>query len=315
MDRPVYLRDPIQSVRSLACAISCPEQMLRSVSRRAGRLYIGPKPKPKKSGGIRYVFDTKPPLKDILKRINHVIFQQVHYPEYLTGSLKGRDFVANVEIHKGAKIAITEDIAQFFDNISSDQVYGVWRNFFHFHADVADLLTCLTTKDGRVFQGTPTSSYLANLVFWDREPGVVARLAERGFRYSRYVDDITISSEIDVSVDDKRWAISQIYGMIGGIGFKPQRVKHQELNARRPITIMRLNVNSNAKPTLTKQERSSIRAQVHQLEKCHASGNLGPNFQSELNKVAGRVARLKRLHRHEAEQLQNRIKLIRGANG
>lgn len=298
----------------MACALSYPEQMLRSVARRADRLYIGPKPKPKKNGGIRYVYDTKPPLKGILKSINNVIFRQVNFPKYLTGSLSGRDFVSNVEIHKGAKTAITEDIAQFFDNINAEHVHRIWCEFFHFHPDVAQLLTCLTTKDGKVFQGTPTSSYLANLAFWDREPGLVDRLTEKGIRYSRYVDDITISSEYAISAVEKSWAISQIYGMIGGAGFRPQRAKHKEYSARKPITIMKLNANSKQQPTLTSQERAAIRAQVSQLEQRYASGNFDLNFQKDLNRVVGKIARLKRLHRHEAIQLQNRIKLIRGAS-
>lgn len=276
-------------------------------------MYIGPKPKLKKNGDIRNVFDTKPPLKPLLKKINEVFFRRVYFPPYLTGSLSGRDFIANVDIHKGSRGVITEDIKTFYDSITEDYVCRIWREFFGFAEEVACLLTLLMTKEGRVFQGTPTSSYLANLAFWDREPALVERLAVRNIRYSRYVDDITLSSLRKMTLEDKRWAISQTYGMISAAGFKPQRTKHSILNAQFPISIMGLNANGKLKPSLTKQERSGIRALVFQLEQRFECGDTGVHFKSELNRADGKVGRLKRLHVREGEKLQCRLRMLRNA--
>lgn len=311
MESARYPLDRIQSIQSLCHALSMTEPMLRSIARRAPRLYIGPTPKPKKnSTKLRYVFDTRQPLKPLLKRINDVIFKRVIYPSYLTGSLPGKDFVANVALHAGAKRVVTEDIKSFFDHITANHVYRIWHHFFGFADEVAELLTLLTTKDGKVCQGTPTSSYLANLAFWDREPALAAKLAERGIRYSRYVDDVTISSTGELTEEDKRWAIAQIYGMIGGTGFKAQRTKHSGATARDPITIMGLNANSRGGPTLTKQERANIRTTVFQLEQRLARGEITPEFRQDLTRAAGKVGRLKRLHLREGEALKHRLDAI-----
>lgn len=313
MHRAIYSRDPIQSIESLSRALGVGGAELRSIALRAPKLYIGPKPKLKKNGGVREVFDTKPPLKPLLKKINNIFFRQVAFPEYLTGSLAGRDFIANVDIHKGSRRMISEDIAKFFDHITADRVYRIWREFFHFAENVADLLTCLTTKDGRVFQGTPTSSYLANLAFWDREPALAERMIGRGIRYSRYVDDITVSSMAEMSEEDKRWAIAQVYGMIGAAGFKPQRSKHKGLSARGPITLMGLNANASLRPTITKQERANTRALIFQLEGRLAAGETGLEFRVALNQATSKVGRLKRLHKQEASTLKGRIHTMRRA--
>lgn len=309
MDRPTYSCGSIQSVQSLCRALNTPEPLLRSIVHRAPNLYIGPKPKVKKSGGIRYVFDTKAPLKQLLKKINVVIFRRTYFPPYLTGSLAGRDFVANVDIHKSSRGVITEDIAKFFDCISEACVYRIWRDFFKFSDEIADILTHLTTKDGHVFQGTPTSSYLANLAFWDYEPALVDRLMAHGIRYSRYVDDITVSSVDGLNDSDKRWAIAQIYAMIGQGGFKPQRAKHQTFNAQSPITIMGLNANSGM-PTLTRQERGRIRAQVFQLEQRLAKKDIWGDFRNAWEKASGKVGRLNRLHKNEGAALRSRLDAI-----
>nr|WP_059889628.1 reverse transcriptase family protein [Burkholderia vietnamiensis] len=309
VDRPIYKHRPVQTISSLARALRVSESLLLAIGERSADLYIGPKPKPKKSGGIRYVFDTKPPLKSLLRRINATFFKHTHFPKYLTGSLSGRDFVANVEIHKDARNAVTEDIAQFFDCISADSVYRIWKDFFHFSDEVAALLTKLTTKDGRVFQGTPTSSYLANLAFWDREFALVEKLKARGIRYSRYVDDITISTTSALTEENKRWAISQIYAMIGAAGFKPQRSKHGSFSASHAIRIMGLNANRS--PTLPKQERSAIRAQVYQLEQQIVQANSGPELRAAVSSATSKVGRLKRFHPREAEALRIRLNAVR----
>ena len=310
MDCATYPKQRIQSIQSLCRALNVPEVQLQNVALRAERLYTPPKQKPKKNGGFRDVYDTKPPLKSLLKTINAVLFRRVRFPKYLTGSLAGRDYVSNVEIHKGPREVITEDIAQFFDDITAEHVYDIWKNFFGFSEDVSNILTQLTTKENRVYQGTPTSSYLANLAFWDREPAMVARLAERDITYSRYVDDVTISSKHPIIREDRTWAIGQIYGMISAAGFQPKRTKHGRFTAQKPITIMGLNANSTRAPTLPKSQRANIRAQVFQLERRFAAGDHGPGFMKSLNQASGRVGLLMRLHESEAEALRTRLKAL-----
>lgn len=308
MELARYPHARIQSIQSLCCALSVSEAQLRAIARRAPHLYVGPRPKLKKnSTAVRYVFDTRTPLKPLLKRINSVFFRRVLFPSFLTGSLPGKDFVQNVAVHAGAKRVVTEDIKRFFDHITVDHVFRIWHRFFKFEMEVAEILTMLTTKDGAVCQGTPTSSYLPNLAFWDREPALVDRLSERGIRYSRYVDDVTISSPGEMTDEDVAWAIAQIYGMIGGNGFQAQRAKHGASTARNAIKIMGLNANSERGPTVSRRERSNVRAMVFQLEQQLNRGDVTQAFREELSRVMGKIGRLKRLHSHEASLLRARI--------
>jgi hypothetical protein len=240
-----------------------------------------------------------------------VLFKNVLYPAYLTGSLAGRDYSTNAGIHSGAHIAITEDISQFFPSITSDIVYDIWRKLLKFGHEPALLLTALTTKDGVVFQGTPTSSYIANLSFWNIEHVVVEKLQSQGIKYSRYVDDVTLSKTSTLTADEKSWAISQVYGMMGSQGFKPKREKHDILSGKKPITIMGLN--TNGKVSLPQEERSLIRAKVHGLEKRFAEDQIDYVFRTDLNKVSGAVGKMSRFHKKEAAQLRERINVIRSS--
>lgn len=309
MQAPTYPHDPIQSVGSLCRALSVPEPYLRSIAARVPKLYIGPTPKPKKSGkGFRDVYDTRPPLKPLLKTINQVFFKKVVFPDYLHGSISGCDFISNARIHEGSVTVVTEDIKGFFDHITEEHAYAVWRHFFRFGEAPAELLTRLVTNGGRVYQGTPTSSYLANLVFWNTEPRLVEAMADRGLRYSRFVDDITISHPETISNDEKSWAVAQVYGMLGERGFKPARDKHAILNGRASRTIMRVNVNQHV--TITQAERRQVRAMVHRLEQRVRSGENTPEVHQALASTLGKIGRIQRLHPDYAHQLRVRARAV-----
>ena len=167
--------------------------------------YYRLKPKPKKNGGVRRCYSIKEPLKSILRKIRNRILIKVTYPDYLQGSIKGRSPKTNAQIHVGAKCLIELDIADFFPSITRDQVYRTFRYFFNFSEEISSLLADLITHQGKVPQGSPVSSDIANLVLcWDgRESQLVDDLKKRGLRVSRYVDDVAISSAYPLKNSEK----------------------------------------------------------------------------------------------------------------
>jgi hypothetical protein len=310
MERPVYGNQPIHSVAALSRALGTPEGLLRALVGRIPQLYIGPKPKLKKDGkSYRNVYDTKHPLKPLLRKINSVVFERVAFPLYLQGSLKGRDYVSNVEIHEGSQAVICEDIEKFFDNITADTVLQIWQDFFGFGDEPAQLLTALTTREGKVFQGTPTSSYLANLAFWNIEGTLVEKLAARNMRYSRYVDDVTISSCAPISPENKTWAIAQVMAMMGSRGFRAARDKHSIQAGNHRVSVMNLNVNRKA--GFSAKARANLRAMVHQLEQDFNRNETGLNFRIGLDKAGGRIGHMARFHASEAAALRERVQTMR----
>src|SRR5258708_36650911 len=107
------------------------------------------------------------------------IFSKVVFPDYLQGSLAGRDYVTNASLHAKKKILICEDVKRFFPSVGAIYIEQVWRDCLGFAPDVARLLTKLTTKGGYLPQGAITSSFLANLVLWRHEPLLHAKLKQR----------------------------------------------------------------------------------------------------------------------------------------
>lgn len=259
----------------------------------------------KSDGSIRQTFDAKPLLKEIQRRIKLEILDRVKFPSYLTGGVKGRDYKTNAELHEGAAIIIAEDIGNFFPSVTDEKVFEIWRCFFRFSEPVARLLTKLTTKDGVLPQGACTSPQLANLVFWREEPVLQARLANEGIVYSRFVDDVAVSSKTFISHEKKKELVGAIYTLMRRNGLKPKRVKHELMTRRDRMTVTKLTVNQKA--GLSKKVRSQIRATVHRLE---VAASRESHIHNEFSSVLGKVNHMARFHPGKANLLKARLEKI-----
>lgn len=287
------------------------ESSLLSLAGRASQLYRIAQEIPKNDGSVRHTYDAQKPLKDIHRLIKLEILDHVSFPTYLTGSIRGRDYKTNAALHSGAKIVISEDISTFFPATKPVIIFDVWRHFFGFSQEVATCLTQLTTRDGELPQGAITSPHLANLAFWRDEPALHARLATKGIAYSRFVDDLTVSSRTPLTTADKTEVIKSIYRMMRRHGYNPKRKKHKIHTAKSRMAVTKLTVNE--RPGLDRKDRSQIRAMVYRLECDLDSGVELDILIATLPKVMGKVSLLGRFHPGKADSLKKRLLAIKQA--
>lgn len=306
---PIYPNKLIWEMPALARALGVSLDRLTRVAAIADQLYRKAKPIKKADGSYRQPYDALPDLKDIQKRIKDKILARVEFPDYLHGSIKGREPRTNAELHVGAKILICEDIEKFFPSTSAALIINVWEEFFCFSPVVSDLLTRLTTRFGQLPEGACTSSYLANLVLWKDEPKLWRSLHEQGIVYSRYVDDLAISSKHFLDDAKKTEIVSAVYGMLLQYSYRPKREKHEIHTNKGPMFVTKKMMNRRVATSVP--ERSNVRAAVYQLEHRFRSGERGPEFTRELNRTTSRVGALGRSHKQEASLLKSRLREMR----
>lgn len=307
---PIYSFEPIHGLPALSRALGIHQDILIKYSHRADSLYRVAKQEKKADGTIRQTFDAYPVLKSIQTRIQQRLLKRVTYPAYLQGSLHGCSPRSNASIHVGAKIAFAEDIANFFPSCRYDLIKNIWTGLMGFSDEVAEILTLLTTKDGGLAQGAVTSSFLANLIFWNYEPRLVEGLSALGLRYSRYVDDVSVSCKRRLQVGEQSQLVGAIYGMLLRHGFQPKRSKHEVFTAGKSMRTTKLL--SNRRAALPVEQRRNIRAAVYALEKRAACGDHN-DIAKELTSVASRVGRLGSFHAKEGEALKKRLNIVRQA--
>lgn len=266
----------------------------------------------KRDGSPRPVYDTKPRLKFLLKKINNVFFKKIIYPDFLKGSLKNQTHVKNAAAHTGCKTLIQEDITKYYDHINYSHVKAIWKDLFKFSDEVSELLTLLTTRNGFVQQGSPTSSYIANLVFFKTEPKLHQYLSELNIIYTRYIDDITLSSKEIIPKENITIALNRVIGMIKGYGLIPHPKKRSISPSKKNKiqTVTGLNVSRKSKPSIPKTERANIRAHLHHLSKLNLENVDVKDVIKDASSVSGRMALLKQLHPKEYERLRGQFLLV-----
>jgi Reverse transcriptase (RNA-dependent DNA polymerase) len=297
--------NPVYRFVALAVMLRIDAAELKALGENASNLYRLAKAEVKKDGSIRQTYDANEPLKSLHRKIKTQLLDRVHFPSYLTGSIKGRDYKTNAELHLGARIVISEDISLFFPSTTKETIFDIWQNFFGFGKKVAACLTALTTLEGKLPQGAITSPQLANLVFWRHEATLQADFQDEGITYSRFVDDIVASSQTTINEDQKTQIIKKIYGMMLKTGYKPKREKHEIATSGKRMMVTKLTVNSRA--GIDKERRSKIRAVVHKQEIALRENSATYAVAYTLPKVAGKVAMLGRFHPGKANPLKDRL--------
>ena len=148
----------------------------------------------KRNGKIRKVYSPSYYLKNIQRQIlNEVLYDKTTY-DFVTAYCKNKTIVDNAKIHVNKNIILKLDIKNFFDNISFIDVYKIYESF-GFSNRICGLLTYLTTYKEYIPQGSPTSSYLSNLIMRGFDYEVYTWCAEKNINYTRYSDDMTFSMD------------------------------------------------------------------------------------------------------------------------
>ena len=305
--KPYFKNSPIAHVSSLALCLSSSEEDLMKIADSVNELWMPGKQLQKKNGDLRTTFDAKPPLKKLHEKIKENLLKQVYYPQYLLGGIADkkftRDYKQHALVHSGKKYLIEEDVKDFFPSTSVNVVRSIWQHFFKFSPEVAELLTKLTTLDGTLPQGWKTSGYLANLAFWDKEYQLVEALNKQGYAYSRFMDDISVSSGVKLQTKNKTFVVSKIYSMLYSTGYMPKRSKHEIHSASECMKVTGLIVNTK-KPTLTQEDKNNIRAAVHECLKHSENDRVSNVYKKKWDRVSGRVGKLKQFHPDKAEKFR-----------
>ncbi len=301
----------LANIDSLAEILDTTPHRLTDMSRRVREYWKPGANLPKSDGTVRATNDAKMPLKHWHRLIKSRILAPCFYPHYLHGSLQGRSIYSNGVTHTNSKILLNEDVKSFFPSTTFSNVKSVWKYFFNCNEKIADILTKLTTFDNSLPQGWITSSYIANLVFWDLEGELVLSFHKRGFRYTRLVDDITVSTQHKYSSKDLNYLVSAINQMLRTKGYALNRGKHSLAPNYSRQSVNNQLVN-NAKVGIPTEKRQIIRAQVHRLESDFSCGmSCTDIYKIKWRSVCQRVGLLKNGHISKRNKLRKRLRAIR----
>ena len=319
-----YQHRPLRSVPALARHLGVSEDRLLAISespsqrnyRLVKRLGSAQPRLPEK-----IVYDTREPLKRIQKRLNARVFRRISYPPYVVGGVPGRNLRDAVAAHMHARSLMTFDIVRFFESTSSDTVERTLLHGLSFSPDVARIVTALTTVNGHLPRGAPTSTYLANLVLFGNEAAFAERLKSYdgyAFRYTRWIDDMTITSARPICSDVVQDVTAGVAGMLAPAGLRFQREKNVPRKNRRKrrvvydascVRVHNIEIRG-AELSASKALRRMIRSGVHNLERAAEHGALDEEQRHRLESLRSTVGYLLPFHPDEMPDRKARLKQV-----
>ncbi|WP_447578035.1 reverse transcriptase family protein [Achromobacter kerstersii] len=309
--RAQYTKKPIGSLDILARALDVELSILIGTANSVERHYH-PHQIPKKNGGSRMIHIPTQHLKTIQKRINRRIFDNVLYPSYLFGGVREKDYVKNAAEHSGCNALIAMDVKDFYPSITIDVVKKIFQYFFRFPRDVAEILAKLCCLNGQVPQGACTSSHVANLALHDSEYHFVQYCKNKGWTYTRLLDDIAVSSKAKFQPRELEGIIAKIKAMLSRSGLRINNKKTRILSRANPVDLMEVTGLwlNRGKPRAHRADRNAIRKQVYECEMFAKEGREKNEFHEMHNHVSGRVSKLAYLQHVNAQSYRDRLRAI-----
>jgi hypothetical protein len=308
LKRPFYEGRPIGSIGALARALGVEASRLRRTVARADRLYEGPIVIRRAGRKPRTVFSASPRLRDIQQRILDRILRSVRYPAYLMGGLEGRSYIENARRHTGVSVLFGQDVDAFYPSIPAERIRRIFLDVFHFAPEVASLLARLTSRKGELVQGGVASTHLANLALYRTEPDLESQLRDEGLEYSRFVDDVHVSSRARLSTPARTRVVSAMRACLERHGYRPKRKKQFVASAGAPMQVHGLNVNSSA--SVPSCRRQQLRNEVFLLERWAQMQAWDSALERVFLRLTARIGQLKQINAGEARRLRHRLNAL-----
>jgi RNA-directed DNA polymerase len=234
---------------------------------------------PKKTGGVRKIFDPNGLLRVFQERLRTRILKPLvsqlgeHVAAYQLGrstvdaasahlracpaceadTQPGMSPTRHVCLRRGVKFKM--DLKDFFLSTTRSMIRGYFHNIVGYNHHVSSLLGQLMTTDywdnkQRLRNGVPPGALIAgdicNLVCdWKVDQPVLALLAglPGGWRYTRYADDLYFSSDVALPDTTVNSVIRRVAEVIGAAGYRVNWRKLQVQHWRRPQRVLGININ------------------------------------------------------------------------
>jgi RNA-directed DNA polymerase len=283
----------LNTIDHLSRRLGFPSKEIEIVASKANTLYRFDK-QPKKSGGYRIISKPRPRLKRIQSAI-HKLLQEIKVSDAAHGSIKNRSHHSNASVHCNSMHVVNFDITNFYPSIMHTRVYAMFHKGMGCAPTVASVLTKLTTVNGQVPQGSPTSSDIANLILLSADCRLGGLAKKYGLKYTRYIDDMTFSG--DKVPDQLSFWVNEI---LTQTGFELNKDKEKMMGRNEAQQVTGLNVNRKH-PTVPRSIQREVRQQAHIFTKYESEQLREPERYARKQKIQGKIGYIDYIKRKHQE--------------
>lgn len=254
----------------------------------------------KKSGGTRTISQPSKKLKGLQSWILVNILNNLEVSESCKGFEKGSSTTDNAKPHINSNCILNVDLKSFFDNVTSKQVYNVFKTI-GYNQLISTVLSNICTYNDSLPQGGPCSPRLANLVTWKLDKRIQGYVGKRGITYTRYADDLTFSGLNPLNVVQ---TLPMIKKIIEDEGFNLNSKKTRIAGASRSKVVTGLVMSENSFG-IGKKKYKILRSKIHYLTLPKEQKNI-----KLLNNVSGWISYLNSVDKKRFKKVQKYIEVL-----
>lgn len=220
---------------------------------------------PKRSGGFREICAPEDELKQIQHTVMRMITKGLRFLPHNAahGFTKKRNCKTSLQVHQAAKSRwfLKLDIKDFFPNTSFGNILTAMRDVYPFSEMSDDLkgqIATLCTRNGETPQGAPTSPMITNMVMVANDVAITKYCKENNLIYTRYADDILISSRVSFDWEKVQQDIQDI---LKHYELKTEKTRYGSFNGRN--WNLGLMYNNQGKITVGHKKKQLVKNLVH----------------------------------------------------
>lgn len=244
------------NVKELALAIGVSARLLTAMAHKTEHYYRFFELQ-KATGGTRPIAAPRTFLKVVQYWLNDYVLFRLPVHDCCFSFLPNVSIKDNATCHIGQHWVATIDVENYFGSITTEMVASIIKRAGHTKA-LARIVSKLTTLNGTLPQGAPTSPILSNSFLFGFDQRMNAYAKGRNCIYSRYADDITVSGDHRDAVEQ---CLSQAKIWLNRLGLKVKDAKTRIQSRHGRQTVTGLVVNKLAQPS--REQRRAVRAKMH----------------------------------------------------
>ncbi len=223
---------------------------------------------------------------------------EIKQPSLSHGFVRRRSIITNAMMHVGKKNVLNLDLEDFFDSFNFGRIRGFFIKNDNFKLDphIATVIAQIACFNNKLPQGSPCSPVITNLITHSLDIRLASLAKKHGCTYSRYADDITISTrkaefptQIMRQCSDGYIAGKRLKREIESAGFyiNASKTRIQFKNSRQDVTGLVVN----KKPNTKKEYWRLARAKCNQLFKTGKFTSIrdGQPVDGNLNELEGQL--------------------------
>ena len=257
-------------------------------------------------------------IKSVQRIINRIILSPAirSLPPYMHGARPGKNIRTSAKVHIGQPALLTLDLENCFPSINSGMVYNLFRARFGYSKPIATILTRLTTYQGHLPQGSPTSSSLCNLILEPLVTELYNLCTSHGINFSQFMDDFYLSGQLIALLKIKQKAMSRITDHHLKISQRKTRITTRangmilaNITINRKISIGHSKKHSLERTImrLTKNDLADYKLKAHEVQIAQRQHRKVPKCKTKIHTLKGQIANVFAINPEQGHILHQKL--------